>query len=549
MNNYLGITIGPIHNTILQARKTREFWMGSYFFSYTMKLILQEVLSYGEILAQDISKINENEQLHGAGIYSDRCYVKLDDSVIFSEEKYNQLVEKVLAGLYLLGIKDKECLKDYLQIYCTCLEIGDEENPIDVLNKKLDIMELQSSYRKNYIYAFKSKERTSGILPYKVNELQELYESAFDFTNKEDLSKYNKDGKEIYSFPSLIEITTKGLQRKHPDKYESEIKSLLLEELESDENKEKEIIDAIEKKFGEDFLMAHKYAVIVNADADNMGKLQIEVADKKDNDLLREYSKKINDFSRKAAKLITLFGGKPVYIGGDDLLFFSPVISYKINDDHVNIDHEQGPIEKSLFPKDSDTGNIFRLIQILDTQFHQEWDEWVKNHDLKHNLSLSYGLSITYYKYPLKESMELSGQLLKRAKEFQGKNAISIQVQTHSGKMDEIVLSKEKGKSFDILNRLLEELKDKDSIIHSVVQRLRNDELIIKEIGKTDKSFDAYFKNEYDTDRIKDPKKRSFITNTTAIFNEIFKEKEQEPDEAFKQLCTIYRLLNFLIHK
>jgi CRISPR-associated protein Cmr2 len=542
MNKYLGITIGPIYNTILQARKTREFWQGSYFFSYVMKLILRKVTSYGDVLAQDISQINTDEKLHGAGIYSDRCFVKLEND--FTQNEYKELVDSVINELVAtLGIVNEQALRKYLQIYCACMQIEDPDNPIEILNKRLDVMELQASYNPQYLYAFHAEGRNANksILPKTTRKLQKWYDSAFDTTDETDLVHYNVNGEDYYSFPSLIEITTKALQRKFPDKYGA-VKQILTEKLENEIygnpednfDDENEIIKIFEKDFKEDFKMAHKYAVIAKADADNMGKLLFEISGRKDKELLQEFSKKINDFSRKAAKLITLFGGKPIYIGGDDLLFFSPVVS-------ANIDIEG-------FSND-DKGNIFRFIQILDEEFRKtwDWDKWGITHGLTNKPALSYGLSITYYKYPLKESMELSDQLLKKAKDSPGKNTIAIQVMTHSGKIDKVILSKHKKKSFDILVDLLDDFKDKTNVIRSVTQRLRDDECIIKEIGCTDKDFDAYFKNEYDTDRMADSKKRDFIEHSSLIFNEIF--RQHGTNEAFNQLCAIFRLLNFLTHE
>ncbi|GHU89697.1 type III-B CRISPR-associated protein Cas10/Cmr2 [Bacteroidia bacterium] len=562
-NKYLGITIGPIYDTILQAQKTREFWFGSYFFSHLMKLILREIINkgYGTILAQDTSKIHEDEKLHGAGIYSDRCYVRLSKD--FTQENYDSLSESVLNQL---KVEDKSVLKDYVQIYCTVQTIDGDGNYIQILNQQLDTMELQTQYSPWYIYTLASgyenlkKLRRNDekiILPTNVDGLiTEWYELGFNKADRDDLIYYENINGGIWSFPSLLEITTKGLDRFNSDLYKKEIHSLFEKSLSDeingreDKTKEKEILKQIKKLFPDYYQTAHKYAVIVTADGDNMGKLFKAVAEKHDDDLLNKLAQNVSEFNRQASRLIYQYGGKPVYIGGDDLVFFAPSISYE-DETKVRTNSE---IEGILWSEDN-SGHIFNLIEALDNVFNHIFATWIDNPKYE-KPSLSYGISITYYKYPLSEAMNLSHDLLfNHAKKYPTeknpvKNCIAVQLMMHSGSFDEVVL--EKSGSDSSFNRLLELLKkfpEKENVINSILQRLRSDAELILCIGRDEDSFKSYFSNEYEFQLMTNTRKKAFIEHSIELFKKIFEQQKGSPEKALKQLCTMYRLLNFLIHK
>src|SRR5690606_32717211 len=113
------------------------------------------------------------------------------------------------------------------------------------------------------------------------------------------------------------------------------------------------------------------------------------------------------------AKLISSYGGVPVYIGGDDALFFAPV-RYGEKD-------------------------IYMLIDQIDEAFHKSLTEA----GISNKPSLSVGISIAYYKHPLVENLERSrDKLFGKAKNFQfkngKKNAVACLVQKHSGHQFEI---------------------------------------------------------------------------------------------------------------
>jgi CRISPR-associated protein Cmr2 len=574
MSKYLGITIGPIYDTITQARKTREVWLGSFFFSHVMKLIVKFFKSkereYGTFYAMYTDLIDSDETFHGAGIYNDRCYVKLSDGKYFMKKDYEALCNYVIDEFELsnLKIENRELLEQYLRIYCTVQVIDEEKNALGVLNKHLDNMELQAKYYPNYIYALASghEERhgtikDKGILPNSVKEIENWYALGFA-QNRDSLDRKNRFKKDelvyyniengIFSFPSILEISTKGLERKYVGtdknygeihlKFEQQLHQEIRKQRGEDIKKEEKITDEsilskIKDLYKNDFQTAHKYIAIVQADGDNVGKLITELSETK-SDALESFSKNLITYGIKAAELIHNYGGKPVYIGGDDLFFFAPVVSC---DEH----------EKKKT-------NIFNLLKDLDKAFDEIWQIWLEKHNIEKIIPhLSYGLSITYYKYPMNESIDLAKSLLKAAKEYPDvdepqKNSIAIQLMTHSGSFDRVILNKGEESTFDKLIKLLENFgeKDRETIVASVLQRLRTDESLLLTIAKDDASVDftAYFDNEYDLDNEKDPNKREYVDASKALFFEIFAANNNK-EEALKQLCTLYRLLNFLIHK
>ncbi|GHT62497.1 type III-B CRISPR-associated protein Cas10/Cmr2 [Bacteroidia bacterium] len=523
-----------------------------------MKLILREIANnkYGTILAQDISTLFEDEKLHGAGVYSDRCYIRLNKD--FGQDDYKSLINSIIEQL---EAKDKKALREYLQIYCTVQNISDRDNYMQILNDQLDVMELQAKYYHRNIYALASgydnlkklkRDTEKIILPTNVDDelINKWYKLGFDKKDRDDLIFYKNIKNGVYSFPSLLEITTKGLERFKPNIYRDKIHPLfeksLGEEIDGKKDKtaeDNEILKEIKKSFPDNFQTAHKYAVIVTADGDNVGKLISHVSEKNDDDLLQSLATNIADFAKEASKLIYIYGGKPVYIGGDDLVFFAPVVSHS------------GEHKESWFQGD---GHIFQLISVLDKTFNDIWKQWLTDNKITDiHPSLSYGMSITYYKFPLNEAMKLSGDLLfEVAKKYPteanpSKNCIAVQLMTHSGSYDKVVFEKQDptDSTFYHLQNLLENFGDKESTISSVLQRLRGDTELILSIANDGDTFDAYFTNEYNLHDIKDRKKEAFIRHSISLFNKIFAQQKDKPKEALNQLCSMYRLLNFLIHK
>lgn len=203
-----------------------------------------------------------------------------------------------------------------------------------------------------------------------------------------------------------------------------------------------------------------RYVAVVYADGDSMGKAlespEITTAD---------LSSALLAFNIRAIHLVNEFEGQPVFVGGDDLFFFAPIYS-KVN-----------------------SKSVFTLLCDLSTAFQESLG-------LKKitGPTLSFGLAVTYCKFPMQEAVELSRQLLSEAKgysvqdesafgsgHFKLKNNILFSVQKHSGHTRGALLHKgfeETVKAFDgIADRYLcpqDEAPNKAGDVEARAQMLRS---------------------------------------------------------------------------
>ena len=157
----------------------------------------------------------------------------------------------------------------------------------------------------------------------------------------------------------------------------------------------------------------HRYFCVVQADGDNVGKT-VSNSGLKDG-AVTEISKALVKFGQDATKIIRDYGGLPIYAGGDDLLFIAPVTG-------------------------NDNTHIFNLLDKIENEAFSGVHQAVYNTGIededgnKIEASLSFGVSISYYKYPLYEALESARDLLfGTAKHITAKKAIAWSLRKHSG--------------------------------------------------------------------------------------------------------------------
>lgn len=215
-----------------------------------------------------------------------------------------------------------------------------------------------------------------------------------------------------------------------------------------------------------------RYIAIVYADGDSMGKAFAQAASSSD------LSRSLFEFNKKAIQAINEFEGQPVFIGGDDLFFFAPVYS---------------PATRT---------SVFSLLNSLDQAFRSTTGDSCP-------ATLSFGVSITYIKYPMSEAVRLSRELLSKAKgdnppekEDVLKNNVVFALQKHSGQTHEALLHKGCTKTVEAMNNLLnayalvDDSKDQ-LLITSVMHNLRAHEPVLLN-AITDKNLlTYYFANNY----------------------------------------------------
>lgn len=289
MRKYIGITIGPILDTMLDAVSPAGMWFSSFLFSDITKRLCKEILhdfqSKAVVLYSPYYSEEEDTNTDGVGKYHDR--------VLFSVEAEEQddirgtlqaLIEKVkketVRYFERLAQYDREnaeaFLVEYLQIH---FMIADhiEKNIILDFSDSLSALELIKSFpadnSQNPILML-----LSGTDKGKNEAVKEslLYQSI---QNKEQLEQNGK-------IRNIQSIAQDDMSRK----------------------------DSSYRRY--------EYFAVVSADGDNMGKTLGEL----NNEQITDFSKCLFAHAGKASEKIKEFGGMTIYAGGDDLLFLAPVI-------------------------------------------------------------------------------------------------------------------------------------------------------------------------------------------------------------------------------
>ena len=195
------------------------------------------------------------------------------------------------------------------------------------------------------------------------------------------------------------------------------------------------------------------YICIVQADGDGMGTRISSKSLREVNALSRDLLMK----GKAACEKIKDYGGETIYAGGDDLLFLAPVI---------------GSDKKN---------NIFKLLVDLDKSYG--------------DINMSFGLSITYHKYPLYEALKAARELLVKAKHVKGKredkHAIAWCLRKHSGSGFEgsIQINSDVYEKFE----KMVEVSTEGNQISAIAHKLRANEDLLDIIRGSEKRIDAFY--------------------------------------------------------
>lgn len=473
---YTAINIGPIIKTLGMARKPRELWAASYLFSYLMKCIVDQI---PEEKLLSPAKV-KGDSPKGVGLYPDRVFaVDIDAKTITESAKKS----------FFDVLKADEKIWDYYNImYVDYQPQKDDEKEsiaIEVLNNRLNILEL-CNYTKN-VDCITAARTLLNV------EKSVLLHKFFDSNEYETLG----------------EIAAKELQKEV-----SEIQwSDFVNALKSKDNKDSAVAY---KKLPKDKLKSyHKYICVVQADGDNVGKTvshpQLE------NGNIKRLSDLLLKFGEDAADKIKKNGGFPIYAGGDDLLFIAPVVAKKDNGDTATIFDLIKDIDKSFEP-----------VKKMVTGYRTSNGEPLKDKKGEAIVpSLSFGVSVSYYKYPLYEALESARLLLEDiAKDkyetgnLVGKNAIAFKLQKHSGSGFDIAFSKihdEKNPFWTKLTTLINKTEDGNTV-SAVAHKIRNNYDLVKMVlsSKNRQRLDAMF------DKILECKGTSYFDAVKDIMPDVY---------------------------
>ena len=509
---YTAINIGPIIKTLGMARKPRELWVASYLFSYLMKSILGK-LDKESIISPSPALLNTDEK-NGIGLYPDRAYIK----GLVTYDDIHPAVEEVA---YTLGINE-----DFFNVMVVSVEFNNDAEAIKGLNVALDRLELynigaDSISTNNVRDLIKSVNRHEEDK--KEGKGYKLVNDAFDSTS--------------FVVNSLGEIAAVELDS---DTSWSDFRKAITSD-DATENKKaysyltKEKDKKENKKENKNNLKSyHKYICIVQADGDNVGKA-VSHPDLKDGEV-EKISEALLNFGKDATTRIKNYGGLPIYAGGDDLLFIAPVVGH-------------------------DKQNIFNLLEELDSESFRGVRDAIANSGLKVKdannkeipikASLSFGVSITYYKYPLYEALESArGQLFEKAKNVKGKNAIVVDWRKHSGGAFHMEMSCADQQLQAAFKEMIEASSVEESVVSAVGHKIRENEGLFRLwIDQTDAdSRNNYFFQkylEYDPNK-KEPYKYAALTLLN-LLTEKYKEadvrKNEKETKEQKLTQTMYAML------
>lgn len=525
---YTAINIGPILRTFDLVRKPRDIWAASYMFSHLMQCVVDEIAKAGDIkVFSPVVKLGE-EKL-GVGLFPDRIYCK-----IYKKESWSFSSESILDKFAeALGL-EKDAVKDYFNIMCVTID-GDgksETKAISEMNHLLDCMELNghatSGESIDVIWNF----ITDGD---KIDKRSNLYKYAFVEGKFGKVSYSDINGRIEKDYGTLAEYASVQLSTIEPTKWEDARKTAEL--IEKDfktyfEGQEDIFFSKLKYEFPKDIKSYHKYICVVQADGDNMGKSfsHEKLADTETSVI----SGKLVEFGKKASAMIYEYGGLPIYAGGDDLLFLAPVV---------------GMTKKTA--KDSDgkdmlySKNIFDLLNDIDNCF-----EPVKSYVNGKSLidkdtnktivpSMSYGVSITYYKFPLYEALASARHLLFGvAKNVDGKNAIAWRLQKNSGSSFEGAFTKTD--LLEAFENVIQSSLVKPTIVAAVSHKIReNQQMLMLWLNKGEKYEQRnlnFFKKYMDYDEKNSYKKAilELLNKMYEVYPPLFEDKEKDID---KEAC------------
>lgn len=392
MNTYSAINLGPLTSTINMARKPREMWAASYLFSYLMQCIVEsmppaaQLLSPAKVKTGQEGEMSKNDHIRGTGLYPDRAFIK---GKIDMENTIDKAWEQFSSTLVKYGARNVS--RDYFNIMHTSCEAESEADAIRILNRNMDKMELFCRAKSE-----SDNKSVSDIVC--VEKESPLYQIA-----------YNTRRHHIPSLGEIAAVSMKpaGTEKEDEDARKREVWETFVKALDDDADTD----DPYPKAFGSKYKSYLKYVCVVYADGDSVGTTVThpELGDGK----VAEISQALLRYGEKSVKTITDAGGLPIYAGGDDLLFIAPVVSADGTDIFGLLDKIR-----------DDFSEVKTIIDRLK----------LKSGDKEIKASLTFGVSVSFYKYPLYEAFSTSQNLLfGTAKGFPTKNAVAWRLTKHSG--------------------------------------------------------------------------------------------------------------------
>lgn len=440
---YIGITIGPIFKTIKEAISPVGLWYASRIFSeITKNLCIDITRQYPDSMIFSPYFSGEGEMDDGIGKYHDR--------ILFACSEINRVeLSNVI-----------KTTKRNMAIY---LDVFEDVNQSDLERFLADYLQIN-------FCIFDETELVDENIVFKLNKALDALElmavsqqpSVVNYFEKIFVGRLNHRNFYIKSSPLYTNITQSEnfLWHNTADRFRS--------------------ITDISKSDMEGNL---PYFAVVNSDGDKFGRLLKEIcSDNKTNSLLsledqvariKEFSRCCLIYAQKAAKRVNDAGGMVIYAGGDDLLFLAPINSL------FSLCQEL----KAIF-RDSFAGNAIFPQTLLE----------------KLNISLSFGMTIHYEKFPLYEAIEEATTQMYASK-AEGGNQIRINITKHSGQAIQLSLNNDCLKSVEQLVKIGLSEEVLQSLAYKVGELRSIFSLLFTETIKNNWDFDTFkmlFCNAFD---------------------------------------------------
>jgi CRISPR-associated protein Cmr2 len=546
---YAGFTIGPIYDVLSHSKRTRELWFASYFFSWFMEKMVTTLDKNEGInfLTPYVDK-SSGSQPSRAGKYHDRFVLEssLDPETLFeiikntSEgilDEFVDIIDKVIGKNNYINGNSRDNVKQILSPYVqrNFIVLGSEhvtqDEPVKSIDGFLDAMEENRIFTSGSVSPTCFRCKTlKAVAKRKTTEREDIektrksrnfcplcFTKLFCHQSEAVIEKIDPENKNPFQYPSITRIAAreffdmKGVDtfiKTHKEFFEKK------EDLEFNEDDLdfKDIEDIIKyfnqkEKREESIKKYYKYVAIVQADGDNMGKVARKMKEP------QTLSKKLFDFAQKAEDLVKSYKGEPIYIGGDDLLAFMPV-AFKDSEGQF----------KTVFDFATDLSSLYK--KVID------------------GATISVGMNIVYYKFPLSAALENArNQLFVKAKKDYGRNALALRLTKHSGHQIECNFTFDTDEITHFASLLSSVLSEAIELPHSIHHNLGRTVKVLASLSEPDR-LSAFFENNFNEpehSRFEEGLKRvqELFVHKGLPSKKNIKEKEKDINDILNKLSFI----------
>ncbi len=266
-------------------------------------------------------------------------------------------------------------------------------------------------------------------------------------------------------------------------------------------------------------LKKYKYYAMVRSDGDNLNKIISSLCG---DEKIREFSKNCLSYCYEISQIVKSFDGATIYSGGDDLL--------------------------AILPCESRNGEtIFEFIAAANALFNEHFGIYNKP------ISLSFGITIAYYKFPLYEALESSAHMLFDVAKSK-KNGVVINLQKHSGQSANVFIANNALEEVIALKNLIfQKLSGNSEVLLSANYKLIQFAHFF-ENAKDDAQIDNIFRNIFDSN---EHKGNTFVQEMLPAFFKKLKSgldvedvlDNEKISNKISAMFSLFRLLKFFVEK